>query len=498
VGDRESSLSQAAGGRRLLRVGHRRNRRVVVAALVVAAAILAGAAAARPTVATPAHWSAYGGTSDVANVAVHATLDAGDARRLALRWTRKLDGSVVAQPLYLAGVRAGARRALVIVVTGGNSVFALDAATGAVAWRRRLGDVVQTVCGGHAGIASTPAADPARGILYVIGSRGQLHALDVATGSELRGWPLRLVQGTDVEYVWGALRVSGPRIYVPVASHCDQPRPNGVRADGRLIAVDRLTRRVERTLDVVPGPGNMGGLWGWGGVSVDADRTVYAGTANSYLVADGNLIEDAGLAERVLRLSADLRRVLGSAAQTYKSEANAGDQGFGSTPLLFRPPGCPPLAAAHSKNGSLYVWERGARFPQTVFSVRIGPSTDNDSLLAQPTWFAQTRTLVVGQGLSESDGVRGPIGFRVDTRCTFTRTWQTNIGGGPIAQPLAVGRLAIVNAVAIGKLAVIDTATGGIVRLLSTGTSYAPPIAVGRTMFAAAADGTVRAYAPPG
>src|SRR5205807_2203153 len=36
----------------------------------------------------------------------------------------------------------------------------------------------------------------------------------------------------------------------------------------------------------------------------------------------------------------------------------AGDQDFGSAPVLFQPHGCPPLAAANSKNGVLYLWNR--------------------------------------------------------------------------------------------------------------------------------------------
>jgi outer membrane protein assembly factor BamB len=427
---------------------------------------------------------------------MHAALKTSDVRRLGRRWTRKLDGQVVAQPLFVADIVVRKRRSLVVYVTGGNSVYALDAANGSVVWRRHLGDVVETTCGGRAGIASTPAVDRTRRTLYVIGSRGRLHALDLLTGFELAGWPLPIVERTDVEYVWGALRVAGRRLYVPVASHCDKAGADGVHADGRLVTVDRFRRRVTHTLDVVAGPDNMGGLWGWGGVSVDRDGTVYAGTANSYVLQEGNLVEDAGLAERVLRLNPDLS-VLGAALQTYKSEQNLGDQGFGSTPLLFRPPGCPALVAAHSKNGSLYVWRRGGRFPTAVFSVRAGPSDANDSLLSQPTWFATTRTLVVGQGMTQTgDRVRGPIGFRLRSGCRFERVWQSNIGGGPIAQPLAIGRLAVVNAPAIEQIAVIDSGTGAIVRLLATGISYAPPIAVGRTLFTAAADGTAQAFAP--
>ena len=83
--------------------------------------------------------------------------------------------------------------------------------------------------------------DQARGRLYTIGSDGLLHALSLATGEEASGWPLRIVQHTGAEYVWGGLTLRGNRVYVPVASFCDKPDQDGFVADGRLVAVDGST-----------------------------------------------------------------------------------------------------------------------------------------------------------------------------------------------------------------------------------------------------------------
>lgn len=80
--------------------------------------------------------------------------------------------------------------------------------------------------------------DLGRRVLYEIGAGGDLHALDLATGEERPGWPLRLIERYEYEYVWGGLQLIGGRIYVPVASYCDETDPAGVAADGRLVAVD--------------------------------------------------------------------------------------------------------------------------------------------------------------------------------------------------------------------------------------------------------------------
>src|SRR5581483_11021441 len=94
-------------------------------------------------------------------------------------------GDVYAQPLVVGG--------RVIAATEGNSVYALDAATGAQAWRAQLGAPVQgstLPCGDidPSGITGTPIADPASNTLYVAaflsaGTHHELFALDIANGN---------------------------------------------------------------------------------------------------------------------------------------------------------------------------------------------------------------------------------------------------------------------------------------------------------------------------
>jgi putative pyrroloquinoline-quinone binding quinoprotein/putative pyrroloquinoline-quinone-binding quinoprotein len=470
---------------------------VLVAVLLgLASFVLTTAGEAAAAAAAERDWLAYGRTPDVANAATQAIRPV-EVMRMRARWTAKLDGSILAQPLHVAEQRiAGRRGSLLVVVSGGNSVYALWADNGDVLWRRSLGEPVFTVCGARAGISSTPTVDWRRRLVYVAGAGGEVHALDLVTGHEKAGWPLRVSARPAVEYVWSALRFVGWRLYVPVASHCDRPDDQGAHADGRVVAVDRFRGRIERVFDVVPGPANLGGVWAPGGISVDPlDGTLWAGTGNAHVVVEGSLRADAAHAERVLRLTPALR-VRGSAPQTFQAAENLGDQGFGSTPLLFRPTGCDPVAAANSKNGAMYVWRRSPWRPAPIFTARIGPTEPHDPFLSQPTWFPQARALVVGQGIVDREGgrVRGVVGFRVDASCRFRLDWVVNIGPGPTVQPLAAGSTAYVPAPQLGKLAAVDVARGRLVRLFDTGQVLASPIAVGGTLFVASADGTVRAY----
>src|SRR5207302_8109159 len=116
------------------------------------------------------------------------------------------------------------------------------------------------------GTSSTPAIDLKRHLLYVIGASGYLHAFDLATGAEAGGYPVAIaVDRNQYEYVWAGLRIVGDRVFVGVSSYCDQPDESGVAAEGRLVAVDLDRHIVAQQWDPVPGYGNLGGIWGYGG-----------------------------------------------------------------------------------------------------------------------------------------------------------------------------------------------------------------------------------------
>src|SRR5207247_10504247 len=81
-----------------------------------------------------------------------------------------------------------------------DTVYALDAATGAVVWSRHVGMPVDSAtlpCGNivpTSGITATPVVDPATGVLYVAAflspARHELFALRVARGVVLWHRPI--------------------------------------------------------------------------------------------------------------------------------------------------------------------------------------------------------------------------------------------------------------------------------------------------------------------
>jgi hypothetical protein len=222
------------------------------------------------------------------------------------------DGKVDAQPLYLSAVTipGSGTRDVLYVATEHDSVYALDAVTGAVIWRTSLLGTGETTSDTRncsqvvpeIGITSTPVIDRSRGpngVIYVVAmsknSSGayfqRLHALDAVLGTELFGGP-QTVQASfpgsgagssngsvifdpkQYEERAGLLLLNG-QIITTWTSHCDIDPYTGW-----IIAFDAGTLTRSSVLNVTPN-GSRGGLWMAGaGPAADAQGNVY--------VLDGN------------------------------------------------------------------------------------------------------------------------------------------------------------------------------------------------------------------
>jgi PQQ-like domain len=170
----------------------------------------------RPVALIPtADWAMYHG-----DVARSGVARGGPAlRRPQLGWiSAALDQPVYGQPLVVGG--------RVLVATQGDSVYALDERSGALLWRTKLGEPVaggSLPCGNidPVGVTSTPVADPAAGLLYVVGfldpdhPHHELVALDLGSGAVRFRRPAD-PPGTDprVHNQRGALVLANGRVYV--------------------------------------------------------------------------------------------------------------------------------------------------------------------------------------------------------------------------------------------------------------------------------------------
>src|SRR2546423_6691328 len=176
------------------------------------------AASTAPTTASKAsgaHWTTY--YRDVGRTGL-ATDGPSPANRARKQWTSpSLDGDVYAQPL-LVGSR-------VVIATENDTIYSLNAATGAIVWQRHLGAPVpgsSLPCGNvdPVGITSTPVVDDRTNRIYAVGmvppKQHMLFELDAGTG-RLVGSARVDADGSDpaVQNQRSALTLSNGTIFIP-------------------------------------------------------------------------------------------------------------------------------------------------------------------------------------------------------------------------------------------------------------------------------------------
>jgi hypothetical protein len=219
-----------------------------------------------------------------------------------------VDGKVDAQPLYLSQLSiSGGTHNTVFVATEHDSVYALDADSGATLWHVSLLKSGETTSGSlgcnqvipEIGVTSTPVIDRsagAHGTLYLVAMsldassnyHQRLHALDVTTGAELLSGPTE-ISGSVATAAGGmnvfaptqyeeraALLKSNGSIYVSFTSHCDAPPYSGW-----IMAYAQSTLTQTSVLNVGPNSNAGPSIWmSGGGPAADAAGNVYLLTAN--------------------------------------------------------------------------------------------------------------------------------------------------------------------------------------------------------------------------
>ncbi len=283
-------------------------------------------------------------------------------------------GHVYAQPLYWQppGSPPGSASAVLIVATESDTVEAIDAASGKIAWTRNLGrpaPLSALPCGNidPLGITGTPVIDPGTQAVYLdamvaeaSGPRHQIFALSLKDGAVLPGWPVDVAaalaaQGRHFndpdQNQRGALAILDGRVYVPYGGHF------GDCGDyhGWVVGVG-----LANPGDVVAWStrAHGGGIWAPGGIASDG---------RSLFVATGNTMDARGWSdgEAVIRLAPDLAHSTSTrdyfAPSDWRAlDASDADLG-GANPLPLDAPaatGAQPLILALGKDARAYLLDR--------------------------------------------------------------------------------------------------------------------------------------------
>ena len=363
----------------------------------------------------------------------------GPVGALRRAWTARLDGAVYGEPLVI-----GSR---VVAATENDSIYALDAASGAVLWRQHVGTpatVAQLPCGdiNPLGITSTPVYDPATGRVFALaetsGGGHLLVGVDVTTGRVAVRVPVTLPRGTQSAFQQrAALALVGGRVYIPFG---------GLYGDcGSYVGtvVSLTTAGTSPSFYSVPTP-REGGTWATGGVVVAGGRLlVSVGNGASSSRYDGS--------DAVLALSPGLTRLDYFAPSSWASD-NLHDKDLGSlTPAVVG-----SFVYADGKSGTAYTMRLsqlggiGGQVSSRSVCRAFGTAAVSGSTVYVPC----------------TDGTRA---VRVGSSGSISVLWHTPVPAR--GSPVVGGGVVWVGDYSAGELYALDPQTGTVRAQVSVGTA---------------------------
>jgi hypothetical protein len=413
---------------------------------------------------------------------------------LHLAWQAALGGgdfNTWTQPVLATGI---AGHAGVLFAGGGSGrVYGYDATTGTLLWQRSTGQETYLCQGGNNivfGVGGSAAYDPGSKSIYIVGNQNSaadalannsLYHLDGASGAILgqvdfapinSAWP-----GLDFSHTSVTLGSNG-LAYVGTGATCDISSWRG-----RIAAISVPAMTLASTFFTVWDPTNSrglgaqpwggGGIWGWGGVSLDAGGNVYTGVGNTDngTTANGQITapfvkapaEYSGFGDALIQLAPNLSRVESSnhPMPTSMFHNASTDLDLQGTPMLFQPNGvgCDPMAAMQGKSGTVYLYDQLHIGSGPVAQYQLAPSTYADGFLGGPAYSPATGLVYVGVS-SSSQSLFPPGMVAINPGCgTPSIAWHAAFGPDSYSPGslIAPGKPRSVPAVTAGGVVFVGT-----------------------------------------
>jgi polyvinyl alcohol dehydrogenase (cytochrome) len=446
-------------------------RPVIAIALVSAVATAVTSAASRapasadsqavrsPAAAAPGDWTTYHHDNARTGVAV----DLAPLGTLSRAWTAALDGAVYGQPLVVGG--------RVFAATENDTVYALDAATGAVDWSAHVGTPVPRSalpCGNidPLGITSTMVYDPSTNLLFALAERtGPEHVLvsiDATTGEVREQRSAEPPRGDRAAHQQrAALNLLGDRVYIAyggLAGDCG----NYI---GSVVALPTVGDAAPISYAVPTS--REGGIWATGGAVAVGDNLLYAvgngeSTSGAY---DGS--------DSVIALTPQLQLADSFSPSTWAAD-NAADLDLGSmSPAVV---------------GS-YVYTDGKR--GTGYTLRADHLGQIGGQVAQATVCKAFGGSAVDADTLYVPCSDGPRAVRVDESGQIHVQWHGPSGAR--GSPVVGGGAVWVVDYAAGTLYALDPATGTVRQQIAVGVAahFTSPTPAGDHVYVGTMSGVV-------
>jgi hypothetical protein len=306
-------------------------------------------------------------------------------------------------------------------------------------------------CGGLAlfGVGGTAVYDPAERALYAVSTintaengptKVTLFKIDPASGSILAS--LIINPGNlsgEVDYSHAGLTLSPTGLlYIGTGTTCDTGSWRG-----RLAVVDVAALKVVHTFYTVyeqaaaPGAAaySGGGVWGWGGPSLDSQNNVYFGVGNADInqkpKGSGFVpapTEHVAFGDRILKLTPGLTTVLASNLPSNETfNGNSQDLDFSGTPVISFPVGCTARTASMGKAGGLYIYNALSLGTGPLAHFQVGASAYYATSFSTPAYSPLTGLYYAPVASSLAPSI-DPPGMIAVTACTPRLVWHAAFG----------------------------------------------------------------------
>ncbi len=340
---------------------------------------------------------------------------------------------------------------------GSGSVYAVDARSGSTIWHTFTTEMSYDQCGDgvrYFGIGGSAAYDPSTNMLYIVGNGNSaldaypaniLYQINANTGN-IAGqvnFANAALGPTEMNFGHTSVALNNGIAYVGTGTTCDISSWRG-----RVAAINVTSMTLKSTFYTVWDANNNwggGGVWGWGGVTIDRNGNVLTGVGNADDGADG-LPNDpiqspfvaapeeySGLGETLLELSSDLSTPLASnhpiPLGTYNAQAN--DLDVQGTPLSFVPngTGCGAMVAIQAKSGALNLYNENQIGNGPVATFQLSPSSANDAYLGDPAYSPATGLVYAPVASSVSPTLDPPGLIAINPGCgNPSVTWHAAFG----------------------------------------------------------------------
>lgn len=409
--------------------------------------------------ATPAFntWPSYGydaGRTGFNPNTKNLTPTSISALHLAWQTAVAHNGYTQSQPIVLTNI-AGYKALLVVANFAQAEAF--DGLSGKEVWSTALPDQSNQDCG-IAGISGTAAYDASLGALFMSAGSGKgnpnhslLYRLDAATGKVTGSVDITpVLEPGEANYTHGGITLANGRVYVGTGSDCEGSSTGKYPSwRGRVVAVDPDSMTLLGTFFTTwqqPGAyaakGNYGGggVWGWGGVSTDPSGNVYVATGNGETAAAVSPqkiaapfvaapSEQAGYAEQLVKLSADLSTVEGANYPGFNFTIGYGDLDYAGTPVVFQPPatsGCSLRTATQGKGGKLVI--NDAASLSVIASYDLSIPNGSAYYIGNPGYSPATGYVYAPITSSGAGSAMLPPGLAALGDCGRTMVWHAQFG----------------------------------------------------------------------